>query len=127
MATIINNVWAHTKTFDFVNCDASRLRDGLLLENLAAELPGIIGMEPHGPPVIELFGRPEGAEYGYTCIQLITTSHLAFHAAPNVRQFFLDITSCRSFRTQAVRRAVIRAVGGELEAMHHRKRGHTHY
>ena len=86
----------------FAGCDPAKLKDSLLLKSAAEHLPSVIGMEGFGEARLEVFGDPFSVVWGATAVQLLTTSHLAFHAAPNAGQFFLDITSCREFGLEPV-------------------------
>lgn len=76
------------------------MRAKIIEENLIKEhlknLVEFLKMEAHGEPVLQRFGVEN--VYGYTAVQLITTSHIIGHFNESTNDAYIDVFSCREYK-----------------------------
>jgi S-adenosylmethionine/arginine decarboxylase-like enzyme len=94
--------WGTTVLLDARGIPRARLAALPEVLQFLHDLPPAIGMTAYGRPQVERFGTPGSRMYGYTGVQLITTSHIALHACELVGELYLDITTCGDIDPAAV-------------------------
>jgi hypothetical protein len=87
--------WGETCLVEASGIDNKKLSSFPHVAEFIASLPSAIGMRAYGQPLMQHFGRPGHREFGWTAVQLLTTSHCAVHCCETVGELYLDITSCR--------------------------------
>lgn len=80
---------------DLSGCDVDVLVSDVALITYVRMLAERIGMTTYGDPLAVCFG--EGELAGWTVVQLITTSNINLHAAPDTRTVHINVFSCRAF------------------------------
>lgn len=84
---------------DLAGCNPDVITSAALLKAWTATLADAIGMTAWGEPIAAHFG--EGDLYGWTVIQLITTSNISVHAVDGTNDAHINIFSCRAFDPDA--------------------------
>lgn len=107
--------WGETCLIDARGIDNAKLANFPHVLEFITSLPAAIGMEIYGPAQIHRFGRRGHREYGFTAVQLLTTSHCALHCCETVGELYLDITSCRRVDPATVEAFLRRYFGQEIE------------
>lgn len=80
---------------DLAGCNPDVINSAALLKAWAVTLADAIGMTVWGEPTVAHFG--EGDLYGWTVIQLITTSNINVHAVEGTNDAHINVFSCRAF------------------------------
>lgn len=76
------------------------LQDQRFVAEFLSLLPGKIGMQAYGNPVVARFG--EGDEIGLSGVQLIETSAIVLHTNDEAGDLYLDVFSCKEFDPEIV-------------------------
>ncbi|GLY99846.1 S-adenosylmethionine decarboxylase [Actinoplanes sp. NBRC 103695] len=84
---------------DLSGCNPDVITSAALLKAWTVTLADAIGMTRWGEPTIAHFG--EGDLYGWTVIQLITTSNINVHAVEGSNDAYINVFSCRGFDPDA--------------------------
>lgn len=83
------------------------------------QLVRVIGMNPHGDPVMEYYPIDGSEREGWTAVQLITTSSVTLHLY-RAGSAWIDITSCQAFDVKATAewcRSRLKGAGVEYSTM----------
>ena len=91
--------WGQHLIVDAGGCDPAALRSKETIRAFSKELVDKIGMVAYGEPRIVMFGT--GLQKGYTLVQLIETSNISAHFVEETNDIYLDVFSCKPFRTEA--------------------------
>ena len=105
--------WGTSVLIDARGIDRIRLASRSEVLQFLRGLPPQIGMIAHGQPITERFGTPGSRMFGWTGVQLITTSHIALHACEGMGELYLDITTCGPITAQEVADFVRRYWGAD--------------
>lgn len=92
--------WGMNVSIDIYGCDLNMIKDEKVVAKFIKQLVDFIGMKAYGDPIIKNFG-PNPRLYGISAMQLIETSSITMHFAPDTRAAHIDIFSCHSFRPHA--------------------------
>jgi S-adenosylmethionine/arginine decarboxylase-like enzyme len=111
-----DGAWGRELTIDLAGCDPAMIRDQTALAEWARHLVDEIGMTPYGQPIIQTFG--DGALYGHTVIQLITTSSIMVHAVHETLTAYVNVFSCRDFDVASAVNFTVRAFGARAHTLH---------
>jgi len=82
---------------DYRGCSPVALENSCTLERWVRELVVLLGMKPHGQPIIEHFGHDSPITSGYSVVQLITMSSITAHLSPYLGTAHVDVFSCQRF------------------------------
>ena len=99
--------WGHEVRVDFRGADPEFLDDAEHIARFAADLVDALGMRAYGPPQTPRFGLADESTAGITLVQLIETSSVTFHFAPNLGEGYGNVFSCRPFDPSVVVALVI--------------------
>lgn len=88
--------WGWSLSLDLKNCNPVKIRDENYIRKFIKELCDYIKMTPYGDTVIVRFGK-DPSVYGYSVMQLIEESNIAFHFIENINCVCGDIFSCKKF------------------------------
>ena len=92
--------WGMNVSIDIYGCDEAMIKDEKVVAQFIKDLVKFIGMKAYGNPVIKNFG-PSPRLFGISAMQLIETSSITMHFAPETKAAHIDIFSCHSFRPNA--------------------------
>ena len=92
--------WGMNVSIDIYGCDLTMIKDEKVVRQFLSSLVSFIGMKAYGDPLIKNFG-PDPRLYGISALQLIETSSITAHFAPDTRSAHIDIFSCSAFRPNA--------------------------
>jgi S-adenosylmethionine decarboxylase len=84
---------------DIYNVQKKFLERKFLLK-LIEELVKIIKSSPVGKPVIKKISSPKYKFSGYSILQIIKESHIAFHTWPEYNYLAIDIFSCKKIKAE---------------------------
>jgi hypothetical protein len=87
--------WGVLAAIDLSDCDVAALADPDRIRGFVADLVPAIGMQRHGPTLVERFGT--GELEGWSALQFIETSSVTVHADEVGGRCFVDVFSCRPF------------------------------
>jgi len=82
---------------DGSRCDARKLGDRILVEQVLNAYPDAIGMTKIGGPYMFEYQAPDPAYSGVSGLVVIAESHIALHTFPELDYFTMDIFSCKNF------------------------------
>ena len=102
--------WGMLATIDLHECDAGRLGDPESIRRFVPEVIEAIGMQAHGPLMLERFGEAELE--GWSALQFIETSSITIHADEVWARCFVDIFSCRPFEAEVAVGIAVAHFGG---------------
>lgn len=94
------NPWGWHSILNISKACSKSIRCPVNIGNFSSALVKKIDMTAYGPPQIIRFG--EDNKYGYTLIQLLTTSNISAHFAEEDNSIFLDVFSCKKFHPKDV-------------------------
>jgi S-adenosylmethionine decarboxylase proenzyme len=86
---------------DVYNVQQKFLERKFLLK-LMEGLVRITKSAPVGKPVIKKISSPKYNFYGYSILQIIQESHIAFHTWPEYNYLAIDIFSCKKIQVEKV-------------------------
>lgn len=92
--------WGMNVSIDIYGCDLDMIKNEKIVTQFIKDLVKFIGMKAYGDPLIKNFG-PNPRLFGISALQLIETSSITMHFAPDTRAAHIDIFSCHSFRPNA--------------------------
>lgn len=92
--------WGMNVSIDIYGCDVKLIQDENAVKEFLKQLVSFIGMKAYGEPLIKNFG-PSPRLFGISALQLIETSSITAHFAPDTRAAHIDIFSCTAFRPHA--------------------------
>jgi S-adenosylmethionine/arginine decarboxylase-like enzyme len=78
-------------------CDKILLVNPEKIGDFVLELCDVIGMQPHGKPIVQRFGKGDLEGYSSTILQFIETSSITIHLDEVENKVFIDICSCKDF------------------------------
>ena len=87
--------WGQLTSIDLYGCDHQKISHNKTIKNFPLHLCKEIDMEPHGRPLIKIFGK--GTLRGHSLMQFIKTSSITAHFDEVKNRAFIDIFSCRLF------------------------------
>jgi len=89
---------------DYRRCHPAGIDNPETLSLWVTGLVDVLGMKPHGGPIVESFAHHDPVTAGYSVVQLITTSSITAtltpitaHMSPHLRTAHVDVFSCRRF------------------------------
>jgi len=86
---------------DLYKCDVWRLNYDVMIDNIMTHLIDyILKMKRYGEPFLEQFGS--GRLAGYSYCQMIETSCVSAHFAPESESCYIDVFSCKDYDEDAV-------------------------
>ena len=91
------NPWGMNVSIDIYGCDVDMIKDEKVVAQFIKDLVKFIGMKAYGDPLIKNFG-PNPRLFGISALQLIETSSITMHFAPDTKAAHIDIFSCHYFR-----------------------------
>lgn len=94
------NPWGMNVSIDIYGCDVKMIQDEKVVRQFIKDLVSFIKMKAYGEPLIKNFG-PDPRLFGISAIQLIETSSITMHFAPDTKSAHIDIFSCSAFRPHA--------------------------
>jgi len=86
---------------DVYNIQQKFLERKFLLK-LIGELVRITKSKPVGKPVIKKISSPKYNFFGYSILQIIQESHIAFHTWPEYNYLAIDIFSCKKIQVEKI-------------------------
>jgi S-adenosylmethionine decarboxylase proenzyme len=86
---------------DIVNVKKKFLEKEFLLD-LIKNLVKVTGSKPVGKPIIKKISSPGYPFSGYSLLQIIQESHIAFHTWPEYDYLAVDIFSCKEVKAKNV-------------------------
>ena len=95
---------------DLHDADHERLADPDTIRRFVPALIDAIGMQAHGPLMLDRFGDDELE--GWSALQFIETSSITVHADEAFDRFFVDVFSCRSFDPDVAAAVAVMHFGG---------------
>jgi hypothetical protein len=95
---------------DLHDGDFGRLSDPDNIRRFVPALIDAIGMQAHGPLMIDRFGDDELE--GWSALQFIETSSITVHADEVFGRCFVDVFSCRSFDPSLAAALAVEHFGG---------------
>ena len=101
------------------NCDSGEFSRGNI-KRFMKQLCLMINMERHDLCFWDYKGQPE--EYakapphlkGTSAVQFISTSNITIHTLDEMRRVYLNIFSCKSFKSSVVKEVALNFFGGEI-------------
>jgi S-adenosylmethionine/arginine decarboxylase-like enzyme len=102
--------WGLLAAIDLHDADRARLADPDSIRRMVPALVDAIGMQAHGPLMIERFGT--GELEGWSALQFIETSSITIHADEVFGRCFVDVFSCRAFDPDVAAAIVVAHFGG---------------
>jgi S-adenosylmethionine/arginine decarboxylase-like enzyme len=90
--------WGQSTIINLYDCQGDVLVSPPLLKIFILELCRVIKMKPYGNLHIKRFGK--GSLEGYSLMQFIETSSVTAHVDEERGRVFLDIFSCRRFKSK---------------------------
>lgn len=103
-------VWGVLAKINLRGCHPGALRNEHAVRDFFQELVPALGMKAYGDLQLHWFG--EGDLYGITAVQLIYTSHIAWHADEKHRRCFLHVFTCGHVTPAVAARIAERYFGG---------------
>jgi S-adenosylmethionine/arginine decarboxylase-like enzyme len=100
----------HSRPWRRASPDRARLADPDSIRRMVPALVDAIGMQAHGPLMIERFGT--GELEGWSALQFIETSSITIHADEVFGRCFVDVFSCRAFDPDVAAAVVVAHFGG---------------
>jgi len=92
--------WGIHSVHNLYRCNAHAIRDAANIYWFTRALVRRIDMKAYGEPQIIHFGS--GNKAGYTLVQLIETSNICAHFVEETNDAYLDVFSCKDFKTEDV-------------------------
>ena len=89
------NPWGKSVAIDLYDCSHDLVSNPEPIKAFIKDVIPMIGMQAHGPTLIERFG--EGEIEGWSAMQFIETSSITIHADELHNRCFIDIFSCKDF------------------------------
>jgi S-adenosylmethionine/arginine decarboxylase-like enzyme len=102
--------WGMLAAIDLHDGDRARLADADTIRRFVPALIDAIGMQAHGPLMIDRFGDDELE--GWSALQFIETSSITIHADEVFGRCFVDVFSCRSFDPDRAAALAVEHFGG---------------
>jgi len=96
---MVNKIWGYSTSIDLKNCNPSKIRSALKIQEFSIALVKLLRMKAYGEPIIVHFGDSEDVK-GYTLVQLIYTSSITAHFAEKDNSIYLDIFSCKNYDSE---------------------------
>ena len=92
--------WGYHLSMDCYEADIASITDGKHIADFAKTLVDRIDMKAYGEPQVIHFGEDD--KQGFTLVQLIETSNICAHFCDDTGNFYLDVFSCKEFKTSVV-------------------------
>lgn len=92
--------WGYHLILDCAGCDHDAITSEKTIYDFAKRLVSDIDMVAYGEPQIVKFGS--GDKAGYTLVQLIETSNICCHFVDYNNTMYLDVFSCKPYKTNDV-------------------------
>jgi len=90
------NAWGYLVSIDISDCNPEKIRDKKTIEKYIKELSKVIDCHLYGPPIIARIGEGERL-WGFSFVQLVTTSSLTGHFVEDTNSAYIDIFFCNYF------------------------------
>lgn len=97
-------VWGIHAVLNVASACPKAIRCPQTIARFTKDLVRRIDMKAYGEPQIQHFG--EGNKAGYTLVQLIETSNITAHFVEETNDIYMDVFSCKPFKTEEVVRCV---------------------
>jgi S-adenosylmethionine decarboxylase len=97
------------------------VRDENRVKKFFDELIVALNMKSLGPLIVGIANEPDNK--GVSGVQMITTSHIAFHSDEIGNAFYLDVLSCKDFDEAVVLRLVNKTFAPAQVSVDRRMRG----
>lgn len=81
---------------DFKGVVRAKILEEESIKTYLQKIIEFLKMQAHGEPLLTRFG--EENVYGYTAVQLITTSHIICHFNESTNDAYIDIFSCKNYK-----------------------------
>lgn len=104
------NPWGWEASIDLRDCDHGAVSSEETLRKFLRNLVDAIDMQAYGDPLLAEFGA--GSLHGWTGVQLIHTSNLTVHLAPNVDRAFINVFSCKLYDPRVAVGVAVEHFGG---------------
>jgi len=101
MKKITKKIIGYNFVVDIYNVEENFLQKRKLL-NLLKNLIKVIKSKSVGLPIIKKISSPGYPFFGYSILQIIKESHIAFHTWPEYNYLAIDIFSCKKIQTEKV-------------------------
>lgn len=110
--------WGMLAAIDLHGCGFGPLADPGTIRAFVPAVIDAIGMQAHGPLLLERFG--EGELEGWSAMQFIETSSLTIHADEFSGRCYVDVFSCKSFDPELAATIAVEHFGGwpKLTVLH---------
>ena len=102
--------WGMLAAIDLHGCDPALVEDADTIRRFVPAVIDAIGMQAHGPLLLERFG--DGELEGWSAMQFIETSSITLHADEFGNRCFVDVFSCRAFDPDAAAAIAVEHFGG---------------
>lgn len=96
--------WGKHVAMNIFRAEPLSIRSYDNIYNFNKELVKRIDMKAFGEPHIVRFGEDD--KFGYTLLQLLSTSNLAAHFVEDTNDIYLDVFSCKDFDPKDVEKTV---------------------
>jgi S-adenosylmethionine decarboxylase len=102
--------WGMLAAIDLHGCGFAPLADPDTIRSFVPAVIDAIGMQAHGPLLLERFG--DGELEGWSAMQFIETSSITVHADEVSGRCFVDVFSCRPFDGDIAAAVAVEHFGG---------------
>lgn len=99
---------------DIYNVKEKFLERNFLLD-LIKDLIKITKTKPVGRPIIKKISSPQYSFSGYSVLQIIQESHIAFHTWPEYNYLAMDIFSCKKIDIQKILNFLKKRLNGNVK------------
>jgi len=99
---------------DIYNVKEKFLERNFLLD-LIKDLIKITKTKPVGRPIIKKISSPQYSFSGYSFLQIIQESHIAFHTWPEYNYLAMDIFSCKKIDIQKILNFLKKRLNGNVK------------
>ena len=103
--------WGYMISIDAGGCDLDKISSAENIKNFSNTLVERIDMVKFGEPWIVRFGNLNSNKFGYTLVQLISTSNICAHFSEEECSIYFDCFSCKPFSNETVKQTVIEFFG----------------
>ena len=100
--------------FDIYNVREEFLKSNFLL-SLIKDLIKITKAKPVGKTIIKKISSPQYPFSGYSILQIIQESHIAFHTWPEYNYLAMDIFSCKKIEIQKILNFLKKRLNGNVK------------
>jgi S-adenosylmethionine/arginine decarboxylase-like enzyme len=94
--------WGYHLLLDCARGNVAAITDKENISRFVDELVVAIDMVPYGDTWIEHFATHDPNKAGFSMFQMIETSNISGHFVDKTGDFYIDVFSCKEFRTEIV-------------------------